>query len=83
LGVAPRSRLSVSLVGESNLEERVNRLLLMEPGTAVQSPLQRSFRRVDACASGALLLLALLPIALKVWPLILYRIHVVLERMIG
>lgn len=83
LGVAPHSRLSVSLVGDSNLEERVNRLLLMEPGDAVQSSLHKSFRWVRAFGSGALLLLALLPIALKVWPSIFYTMHVVLERMIG
>jgi hypothetical protein len=83
LGVAPRSRLFVSLVGDTDLEERVNRLLLMELGTAVQSSLRESFRWVRACAFGASLLLALLPIALKLGPSILYTMHIVLERMIG
>jgi hypothetical protein len=83
LGVVPRSRVCVSLVGDSNLEERVNRLLLMEPGPAVQSSLKESFRWVRACVCGALLLLALLPIALKFWPPIFFTIHVILERMIG
>jgi hypothetical protein len=83
LGVAPRSRLSVSLVGDTNLEERVSRLLLMEPGNAVQFSLHKSFRWVRACGSAALVLLALLPIALKVWPATFYTMHVVLERMIG
>jgi Zn-dependent protease with chaperone function len=83
LGVGPRSRLSVSLVGGSNLEERVNRLLLMEPGNAIQSSLQVSLSWVGACAFGALLLLAMLPIILKVWPTIFYAMHVVLERMVG
>jgi Zn-dependent protease with chaperone function len=83
LGVTPRSRLSVSLIGDSNLEERVNRLLLMEPGTAVQCSRQKSFTWVRASGSGALLLLALLPVALKLWPPIFYTMHVVLERLIG
>jgi hypothetical protein len=83
LGVVPRSRLSVSLVGDSNLEERVNRLLLMEPGVAVRSSSQALFRWVSACFFGTSLLLALLPLALKVWPAIFYAVHVVLERMIG
>jgi hypothetical protein len=83
LGVAPRSRLSVSLVGDSNLEERVNRLLLMEPGNAVQCSQDQSFRWVSVCAAGALFLLVLLPIALKVWSPIFHAMHVVLERMIG
>jgi hypothetical protein len=83
LGLAPRSRLSVSLVGDSNLEERVNRLLLMEQGTWVQSSQQEWFRWVRACGSAALLVLALLPIALKFWPSIFYTMHVLLERMIG
>ncbi len=83
LGVVPRARLSVSLVGDSNLRERVDRLLLMEPHHAAQFSLRKSFRWVSACASAALLLLALLPIALKAWPPICYAMHVVLERLIG
>ncbi len=83
MGVAPRSRVSVSLVGDSNLEERVNRLLLMEPDNAAQFSLHKSFRWIRACGSAALLVLALLPIALKLWPTIFYTMHVVLERMIG
>jgi len=83
LGVVPRSRLSVSLVGDSNLEKRVDRLLRMEPGNAVQFSPHKSFRWLRACGSAALLLLALLPVALKVWPAIFYAMHVVIERMIG
>ncbi|MGC2279701.1 MAG: hypothetical protein WA603_06765 [Candidatus Acidiferrales bacterium] len=83
LGVAPRSRLSVSLVGDTNLEERVNRLLLMEPGTSVQSSSQESFRRVRAGDWGELLLLTLAAIMLNAWPAIFRAVHLVLERMIG
>jgi Zn-dependent protease with chaperone function len=83
LGVVPRSRLSVSLVGDSDLEERVNRLLLTEPGAAAQFSWHESFKWLRLCASGAFLLLALLPIALKIWPAIFYAMHVVLERLIG
>jgi hypothetical protein len=83
LGVVPRSRLSLSLVGDSNLQERVDRLLRMEPGNAVQFSPHKSFRWLRACGSAALLLLALLPVALKVWPAILYAMHVAIERMIG
>jgi hypothetical protein len=83
LGVVPRSRLSVSLVGDSDLEKRVDRLLRMDSGNAVQLPLHKSFRWLRACAAGTLLLLALLPFALKVWPAMFYTMHIVLERMIG
>jgi hypothetical protein len=83
LGVVPRSRLSVSLVGDSNLEERVNRLLRMEPANAVQFSPSKSFRWVRAAASALFILLALLPIALKIWPPMFYAMHVVLERLIG
>jgi hypothetical protein len=83
LGVVPRSPLSVSLVGDSNLEERVNRLLLMEPGSAVQLPRRKSFRWVRAVGWGALLVLSLAPIVLNAWPAILHTVHLVLERMIG
>lgn len=83
LGVAPHSRLSISLVGDSNLEERINRLLLKEPGDAVQFSPQKSIQRVRAFRWGALFLLALASTSPHVWLPIFYTVHLILERMIG
>ncbi len=83
LGVVPRSPLSVSLVGDSNLEERVNRLLLTEPGAAAQFSWHQSFQSLCVCALGAFLLFALVALALKAWPPIFYAMHLALEQLIG
>jgi hypothetical protein len=82
LGVAHRPPLSASLIAESNLSDRINRLLLVEPLGVTGNSFRKAFWRAQVVLGGAAILIAVVTIALKFRPAVLFSLHSLLELMI-